>query len=353
MSVTLETQDPVAPSLSGRSIRHQLLVFVAVGGTATLLYVILTSSLIGLDTGIPDWLMGALCYALFIVPTYLAQRRFSFRSDARHQVAFPRYAAVQAISLGLVAVLSFVFYSVLGIAAPVGALIVAAIAAGASFMLLRLWAFSGAPGAGAGGKQLLNSVHDAAVFRRRVEVLSSHLAQAIPSGGRVLDLGSGDGSIAASLMRRRPDLAVEGVDVMLRPVTQIPVTLYDGNTLPFADDSFDHVTIVDVLHHTDDPAAVLAEAARVARVSVVIKDHLMRGPISHAVLRFMDWVGNRGHGVVLPYNYLTEERWRAAFDHAGLEQVARVEKLGIYPAPFTYFFDARLHFVATLRPEAR
>ncbi|WP_417308238.1 methyltransferase domain-containing protein [Devosia sp.] len=353
MSLTLETQDPVASSSTARSLRRRLLAFLAVGGTATLLYVILTSAVIGLKTGVPDWLLGAVCYALFIVPTYLAQRRLSFRSDARHQVAFPRYAAVQAVSLVLVAVLSFVFYSILGIAPPLGALIVAGLAAGASFVLLQFWAFSSAPRGGAGGKQLLNSVHDAAVFQRRVEVLSSHLAAAIPSGGRVLDLGSGDGSIAASLMRQRPDLAVEGVDVMLRPVTQIPVTLYDGNKLPFADDSFDHVTIVDVLHHTDDPAAVLAEAARVARVSVVIKDHLMRGPVSHATLRFMDWVGNRGHDVVLPYNYLSETRWQAAFDHAGLKQEARVEKLGIYPVPFTFIFDGRLHFVATLRPNAR
>ena len=197
-------------------------------------------------------------------------------------------------------------------------------------------------------KTILNAAHNSAVFGRRVRVLAGHLARAIPSRGRVLDLGSGDGSIAAALMRLRPDLKVEGVDVMLRPSTQIPVTVYDGKTLPFAAGSFDYATIVDVLHHTDDPAAVLSEAARVARLGVVVKDHLLEGPFAAATLRFMDWVGNRGHDVVLPYNYLTRDQWQGAFYKARLGTQSMDERLGIYPIPFTWVFDRHLHFVAYL-----
>ena len=85
---------------------------------------------------------------------------------------------------------------------------------------------------GSGGALLgaaLNALHNVAVFNRRVEVLVGHLADVIPSGGRVLDLGCGDGSIALALMQRRPDLQIEGVDVLARPKTQIPVTLFDGH----------------------------------------------------------------------------------------------------------------------------
>ncbi|MCS6758524.1 MAG: methyltransferase domain-containing protein [Candidatus Devosia euplotis] len=114
-------------------------------------------------------------------------------------------------------------------------------------------------------KDLLNRLHGALVFGRRVEVLSAALAQAIPQGGDVLDLGCGDGQVAVALMRRRPDLHVQGVDVLVLPVTHIPVTPYDGTVLPFANASFDYVSIVDVLRRTDDPGAVLAEAARVSR----------------------------------------------------------------------------------------
>lgn len=204
------------------------------------------------------------------------------------------------------------------------------------------------PMAGLHPKALLNAVHNTAVFGRRVRVLAAHLANAIPGPGRVLDLGSGDGSIAAALMALRPDLAVSGVDVMLRPKAHIPVTEYDGVVLPFQDQSFDFVTIVDVLHHTTDPAAVLGEAARVARQGIVLKDHLLEGFLAGPTLRFMDWVGNRGHDVVLPYNYLSRDAWRRAFDKAGVAPVSSREALGLYPVPFSWVFDRKLHFVTLL-----
>lgn len=200
-------------------------------------------------------------------------------------------------------------------------------------------------------KAILNAVHNSVVFGRRVRILSQHLARVIPDGGRVLDLGSGDGSVAASLMRLRSDLAIEGVDVLVRAKTLIPTTWFDGNVLPFEDKSFDYVTIVDVLHHTEDPAVVLTEAGRVARKGVVIKDHLLQGFGAGPTLRIMDWVGNRGHDVVLPYNYLSPARWEAAFKRAGLERVTTIEKLGLYPSPATLLFDRRMHFVALMAPK--
>jgi SAM-dependent methyltransferase len=200
-------------------------------------------------------------------------------------------------------------------------------------------------------KRALNAVHGALIFGRRVEVLAEALARGLPAGpGRVLDLGCGDGQVAVGVMRRRPELTIEGVDVLVRPVTHIPVTRYDGAVLPFADKSFDHVTIVDVLHHTDDPAAVLTEAARVARRSVVIKDHLREGMLSGPTLRLMDWVGNRGHDVRLPYNYLDKSQWSEAFGRAGLVEETRETALGLYPTPLSWAFDRHLHFVVRLAP---
>ena len=202
-------------------------------------------------------------------------------------------------------------------------------------------------------KAILNAVHNSVVFGRRVRILSQHLARIIPDGGRVLDLGSGNGSVAASLMRLRSDLAIEGVDVLVRAKTLIPTTWFDGRVLPFEDKSFDYVTIVDVLHHTDDPAAVLTEACRVARKGVVIKDHLLQGFGAGPTLRVMDWVGNRGHDVVLPYNYLSPAQWEAAFLRAGLEQLKMEDRLHLYPGLATHLFDRRMQFVALLVPTER
>lgn len=201
-------------------------------------------------------------------------------------------------------------------------------------------------------KQILNSVHNVAVFKRRVRVLAEHLTEAIDEGKTVLDVGCGDGSIASAVVALKPHLRFQGIDVMLRPHTAIPAQLYDGGRIPFDDDSFDWVTIVDVLHHTDDPAAVLTECARVARMGVVIKDHLREGFGARRTLRLMDWVGNRGHDVRLPYNYLSRAEWQDIFDRIKVTPTGWNQSLGLYPQPFTHAFDRDLHFITTVRATA-
>lgn len=188
-------------------------------------------------------------------------------------------------------------------------------------------------------------------YNRRVYVLSRQLAKAIPSRGTVLDIGCGDGQIAMALMRLRPDLKVEGVDIVPRPRTLIPVAQYDGVTLPFADRSIDYVTIVDVLHHTTDPTVVLKEASRVARQGVIIKDHLREGVLANPTLVFMDWFGNLGDGVPMPYTFLNRTEWQGAFFKSRLEKVTMVEQLNLYLPPARWLFDRHLHFVAYLTPK--
>lgn len=192
-------------------------------------------------------------------------------------------------------------------------------------------------------------LHDQLVFKRRVQVLAQALAQAIPPDARsVLDVGCGDGSIAAMVARSRPGLSLTGVDVLVRPHTHVPVRVFDGVTLPYADQSFDVVTFVDVLHHTDDPEILLREAKRVARCAVILKDHTRESPISQATLRFMDWVGNAHHGVALPYNYWSKRQWRDAFRRIGLAEGTWVTALGLYPFPASVIFEHNLHFLARL-----
>jgi SAM-dependent methyltransferase len=196
---------------------------------------------------------------------------------------------------------------------------------------------------------LVERVHQTWVYDRRIRVLSDHLTRIISEGAQVLDVGAGDGALASSLMRQRPDIAVKGVDVLVRRKTLIPVDSYDGLRLPFLDLSFDSVMFIDVLHHTDDPLACLREAWRVARASIIVKDHIVSGPFSVSTLKVMDIIGNARHSVRLPFNYWTRRKWQAAFGTLGLRIATWQQHLGLYPWPASFFFDRRsLHFLVKL-----
>ena len=191
--------------------------------------------------------------------------------------------------------------------------------------------------------------HRALVFGRRTRVLAGALAPLIPPEARtVLDIGCGDGTIASLIAERRPSLAMEGVEVIPRPMCRIPCRAFDGTTLPFPDRSFDVCLFVDVLHHTTDVTQLLREAARVTRTCVVLKDHLRESSFDHATLRAMDWVGNRPHGVTLTYNYQSRIEWQKHFAACGLQAAEFSTDLPLYPFPFSLLFGRNLHFVAQL-----
>lgn len=197
---------------------------------------------------------------------------------------------------------------------------------------------------------ILGKLHATHVFSRRVRVLVDCLSAFIPENASVLDVGCGDGSISEQILLSRPDLTIVGIDVLLRSKTQIPVTLFDGETIPFPDKSFDAVLFIDVLHHTDDHETLLWEAKRVCRQTIILKDHTLDGLLAGPTLRFMDWIGNAGHGVRLPYNYLSERQWRRSCESLNLRITHWSGEVGLYPWPASLLFDRGLHFVACLEP---
>ena len=195
---------------------------------------------------------------------------------------------------------------------------------------------------------MISRIHSQGVFPRRRRVLVERIASLIPAGSTVLDVGTGDGSIAAAIQEARPGITLSGIDVLVRTGAAIPVAPFDGRTIPFADDSFDVVLFVDVLHHTTDPQVLLSEAARVARGCVIIKDHNRDGFLAGATLRVMDWVGNARFGVALPYTYWSAEEWRAGYARAGLEVAENHTRIGLYPAWADWVFGRGLHAVVVL-----
>lgn len=193
------------------------------------------------------------------------------------------------------------------------------------------------------------SWHRAFVFERRARVLAEMLAAQIPERAAVLDIGCGDGTIGSLISQLRPDISIQGVEFLVRPRCKIECRAFDGTSLPFPDRAFDVCLFVDVLHHTQDPAILLREAVRASRSFVLLKDHLDEGIFDDLTLRFMDWVGNRPHGVVLTYNYQSRSQWVELFSRCGLEETTWTTRVPLYPPSVSFVAGRGLHFVALLR----
>jgi len=149
-------------------------------------------------------------------------------------------------------------------------------------------------------------------------------------------------------MQKRPDIVIKGLDVLLRKKTHIPVEMYEGHDLPYADSSFDTVMFVDVLHHSESIEHLLLEAIRLTRKTIIIKDHLKNGLLAGPTLRLMDNIGNTRFNVELVYNYWPRNKWMRTIAAMGLSICDWQEKLSIYPWPINLLFDRSLHFVAAL-----
>jgi methionine biosynthesis protein MetW len=101
------------------------------------------------------------------------------------------------------------------------------------------------------------------------------IAELVPRGARVLDLGCGSGELLAHLIAHRGcsgygiELADAGVHASLaRGIDVIQFNLEDGLAL-FEDHSFDVVLQLDTLQHLRNTERMLRETARVGRIGIV------------------------------------------------------------------------------------
>jgi SAM-dependent methyltransferase len=115
---------------------------------------------------------------------------------------------------------------------------------------------------------------------RTAENSAAYLLPHLTTTDRLLDIGSGPGTITADLARRvREIVALEindeaahltRAELERQGVTSIDVRVGDVHDLDLADDEFDVVHAHQVLQHVADPVAALREMARVTRSGGVV-----------------------------------------------------------------------------------
>jgi SAM-dependent methyltransferase len=137
-------------------------------------------------------------------------------------------------------------------------------------------------------------------IRRPDPRIAARIEAALGEARTVLNVGAGTGSYEPA---EREVTAVEPSEVMIaqRPPGAAPVVQARAEALPFEDDSFDAAMAVITVHHWDDPAAGLAEMARVARDRVVVltfdppplREHWMvRDYVPRLYELHAEWVGS-------------------------------------------------------------
>lgn len=106
---------------------------------------------------------------------------------------------------------------------------------------------------------------------------AGHLLPHLRTGQRLLDVGSGAGTITADLARivgprnvtalevGEESAAITRAELHRQGLDEVAVVVGDAQALPFADDTFDVVHAHQVLQHLPRPVAALAEARRVTR----------------------------------------------------------------------------------------
>lgn len=119
----------------------QIMKFGAIGGGAAISYVILSNWALGYFINIPKPIISALCYAIFILPVYLLQHRFTFNNEAKHNNAFPKYLMVQMLSLAFSYIFGAFALNYLQLSNFVGSVFVIVLTSMGSFIALKIWAF--------------------------------------------------------------------------------------------------------------------------------------------------------------------------------------------------------------------
>jgi ubiquinone/menaquinone biosynthesis C-methylase UbiE len=163
------------------------------------------------------------------------------------------------------------------------------------------------------------------------------IAEYISPEDKILDIGTGPGSVCLLMQREGYDITpVDVIDQTLS--SEVEPNIYSGKKLPYKNSSFDTALILTVLHHTTNPREVLLEAKRVADKIVIIED-IYSNPIQKYLTFFVDSIVNLEF-VSHPHSNKSDSEWKKTFIKLGLKlKAAKYGRFLLFFKQATYFLE--------------
>lgn len=158
------------------------------------------------------------------------------------------------------------------------------------------------------------------ILKARAKDLAGMVSPYLKKDELILDIGPASCTVTEVLIDQ--GLRVFPLDVEnFSIVDTVLPTLYDGDRMPFKDDQFDTSLILFVLHHTPDPAKVLAEAKRVSKKIIILED-IVTSPAHKSLTAVLDSLMNLEF-YDQPHTNKSDKEWRAVFENLGLKLLAQ------------------------------
>jgi len=132
------------------------------------------------------------------------------------------------------------------------------------------------------------------------------------------------------MIQKEFNRSVTLVDVVDIKRTELPLVIFDGESLPLPDKSQDTVLLIGSLHHGENPLSVLDEAIRVSKKRIVIiepvyADKTLAGMLS---AKFIDWMISRvmkRDDVPCPCKICSVDEWEKIFQERGLKLIEKYD----------------------------
>lgn len=168
----------------------------------------------------------------------------------------------------------------------------------------------------------------------RADIIYGQIKPFLPSAGKLLDFGCGDGQVTQRIQDQYPQLVVCGVDVAdyKAPSVSVPIGILVGSRVPATSGTVDCIVATNVLHHEANNQQCLAQMQRLVTPDgqLIIIETVPVGATPKAIEQdhertfWNDLIYNRWFhtgDIPVPGTYETQQGWVARFERMGFQAV--------------------------------